>query len=328
MLKKDAELISVLREMAGRDPDDLAARVKLARLHAKDKPAEAERFARDALFIDVMNEEARELLLESLRAQKKDAIDVVERKLHDEIAEGKYRKSKSIPVMWDLAGRQLYLGATSNVAIEEISKLMSTAFAVDLRLLTAGAVAEDVFGGNKRDFEDLQPSPFTAPPKDAREAMDEAEGAEAEAKDIAIPLTPWNLTKNWSGVTVPTMIVGAENDTVASVTTHAEPFYTSLPATLDKAYLELNNASHFAPNSANTTIAKYSIAWLKRFIDDDLRYEQFLSNLEALIQDQAENLALTRNEAIEQLEIQATACNDHLRVVDRKEQLAKIRENR
>jgi len=125
------------------------------------------------------------------RAQKKDAIDVVERKLHDEIAEGKYRKSKSIPVMWDLAGRQLYLGATSNVAIEEVSKLMSTAFAVDLRLLTAGAVAEDVFGGNKRDFEDLQPSPFTAPPKDAREAMDEAEGGEAEAKDIAIPLTPW-----------------------------------------------------------------------------------------------------------------------------------------
>ena len=73
VLKKDAELISVLREMAGRDPDDLAARVKLARLHLKEKPAEAERFARDALFIDVMNEDARELLLESLRLQKKDA---------------------------------------------------------------------------------------------------------------------------------------------------------------------------------------------------------------------------------------------------------------
>ena len=72
-LKKDAELISVLVEMAGRDPDDLAVRVKLARLHLKDKPAIAERFARESLFIDVMNEEARELLLESLKAQKKDA---------------------------------------------------------------------------------------------------------------------------------------------------------------------------------------------------------------------------------------------------------------
>ncbi len=92
----------------------------------------------------------------------------------------------------------------------------------------------------------------------------------------AIPLTPWNLTKNWSAVQVPTLVVGAESDSTASVASHAEPFYASLPSTLDKAYLELNNASHFAPNSPNTTIAKYSIAWLKRFIDDDTRYDQFL----------------------------------------------------
>ena len=123
------------------------------------------------------------------RAQKRDAMDAVERKLHDEIAEGKYRKSKSIPVLWDLAGKQLYLGATSNVAMEEIAKLMTTAFAVELRLLTAGAMAEDVYGANKRDFEDLQPTAFTPPPKDAREAL---EGEEGEvSQDIAVPLTPW-----------------------------------------------------------------------------------------------------------------------------------------
>ncbi|GAA0249226.1 lipase [Saccharothrix mutabilis subsp. mutabilis] len=92
----------------------------------------------------------------------------------------------------------------------------------------------------------------------------------------AIPLTPWNTTKTWSTVQVPTLIVGAEDDSVASVSRHAEPFYTGLPATLDKAYLELAGASHYAPNSSNTTIAKYSISWLKRFIDDDTRYEQFL----------------------------------------------------
>ncbi len=56
--------------------------------------------------------------------------------------------------------------------------------------------------------------------------------------------------------------------------------------------------------------------------------EQALSSLEALIQDKADNLALTRNEAVEQLEIQATACNDRMRVIDRKEQLAILRENR
>ena len=92
----------------------------------------------------------------------------------------------------------------------------------------------------------------------------------------SIPLTAWNTTKTWSTVRTPTLVVGAENDSVASVTSHSEPFYTGLPSTLDKAYLELEGASHFAPNSSNTTIAKYSIAWLKRFIDNDTRYEQFL----------------------------------------------------
>ncbi|MGW0336509.1 bis(hydroxyethyl) terephthalate hydrolase [Streptomyces sp. NPDC003011] len=92
----------------------------------------------------------------------------------------------------------------------------------------------------------------------------------------AIPLTPWNTDKTWPEIQTPTLVIGADGDTVASVSSHAEPFYQSLPSTLDKAYLELNGATHFTPNSSNTTIAKYSISWLKRFIDNDTRYEQFL----------------------------------------------------
>ncbi|MFE9971687.1 alpha/beta hydrolase [Streptomyces hirsutus] len=95
----------------------------------------------------------------------------------------------------------------------------------------------------------------------------------------AIPLTPWNLDKTWPEVRTPTLIFGADGDTVAPVSTHAEPLYTGLPSSLDRAYLELNNATHFTPNSSNTTIAKYSISWLKRFIDNDTRYEQFLCPL-------------------------------------------------
>ncbi|MCL7368941.1 bis(hydroxyethyl) terephthalate hydrolase [Streptomyces ardesiacus] len=95
----------------------------------------------------------------------------------------------------------------------------------------------------------------------------------------AIPLTPWNLDKTWPEVSTPTLIVGADGDTVAPVLTHAEPFYSSLPSSTDRAYLELNNATHFSPNTSNTTIAKYSISWLKRFIDNDTRYEQFLCPL-------------------------------------------------
>jgi predicted dienelactone hydrolase len=92
----------------------------------------------------------------------------------------------------------------------------------------------------------------------------------------AIPLTAWNTDKTWPEVRTPTLVIGAENDSVASVASHSIPFYNSLPSTLDKAYLELDGASHFAPNTSNTTIAKYSISWLKRFVDNDTRYEQFL----------------------------------------------------
>lgn len=95
----------------------------------------------------------------------------------------------------------------------------------------------------------------------------------------AIPMTPWNLDKTWPEVTTPTFVVGAEADTIAPVASHAEPFYSSLPAATPKAYLELNGATHFAPNTSSTTIAKYSISWLKRFVDEDSRYEQFLCPL-------------------------------------------------
>ncbi|MFE6133986.1 alpha/beta hydrolase family protein [Streptomyces sp. NPDC056437] len=95
----------------------------------------------------------------------------------------------------------------------------------------------------------------------------------------AIPLTGWNLDKSWPELRTPTLVVGADGDTIAPVSSHSEPFYTSLPSSLEKAYLELNNASHFTPNSSNTTIAKYSISWLKRFIDNDTRFEQFLCPL-------------------------------------------------
>ncbi|MBU8861350.1 MULTISPECIES: dienelactone hydrolase family protein [unclassified Micromonospora] len=92
----------------------------------------------------------------------------------------------------------------------------------------------------------------------------------------AVPLAPWNLDKTWSEVRVPTLIIGGESDSVAPVSTHSIPFYNSIPASSEKAYLELNGASHFFPQTTNTPTAKQAVAWLKRFVDDDTRYEQFL----------------------------------------------------
>nr|WP_323376955.1 dienelactone hydrolase family protein [Streptomyces smaragdinus] len=92
----------------------------------------------------------------------------------------------------------------------------------------------------------------------------------------AIPLTGWNTDKTWPEISTPTLVIGADGDSIAPVLTHSQPFYTSLPGTLDKAYLELNNATHFTPNTSNSTIATYSIAWLKRFLDGDTSYNSTL----------------------------------------------------
>lgn len=100
------------------------------------------------------------------------------------------------------------------------------------------------------------------------------EAASDRDLEAIVPLTAWNTDKTWQEVDTPALIIGAENDSVASVSSHSIPFYNSLGG--EKAYLELNNASHFAPISSNTTIAAYSISWLKRWVDNDTRYTQFL----------------------------------------------------
>jgi predicted dienelactone hydrolase len=96
----------------------------------------------------------------------------------------------------------------------------------------------------------------------------------------AVPLTAWSTTTNFSGVRVPVLIVGSENDTIAPVASHSIPFYNSLSSTVDKAYAEINGGSHLTPNSTNTPIGRYSVAWVKRFLDNDTRYDTFLCGAE------------------------------------------------
>jgi len=94
--------------------------------------------------------------------------------------------------------------------------------------------------------------------------------------EAVVGLTPWNLDKSWPEVEAASLMIGAQRDSVAPPGQHAVPFYNSLTGAEERAYLELRGASHFAPNTSNTEIARDTIAWLKRFVDDDTRYTQFL----------------------------------------------------
>jgi thioredoxin-like negative regulator of GroEL len=64
------KLQGVLMELVDQDPDELKARLELAEMAAgrKDHP-QAERFAREVLFIDVLHPTARELLITALELQ-------------------------------------------------------------------------------------------------------------------------------------------------------------------------------------------------------------------------------------------------------------------
>jgi len=100
--------------------------------------------------------------------------------------------------------------------------------------------------------------------------------AQRSSLKAAVPMAPWDTQKNFSNDSVPTLIVAAQNDNVAPVNQHARPFYNSLSTARPKMYLELAGASHNTVNSPNTTQAQFEISWLKRFVDNDTRYTQFL----------------------------------------------------
>ena len=69
----------------------------------------------------------------------------------------------------------------------------------------------------------------------------------------SVPLAPWSSGSNdFDQIAVPTMIMACENDTTASVNSHASPFYNAIPNSTDKAYLELNNGSHNCATGQST----------------------------------------------------------------------------
>jgi tetratricopeptide (TPR) repeat protein len=70
---KPERLAPILAEQILASPDDFALHLRLARLYTNaNRHTDAERVARAALYIDLMNPEARDLLLTALAAQKKD----------------------------------------------------------------------------------------------------------------------------------------------------------------------------------------------------------------------------------------------------------------
>lgn len=96
-----------------------------------------------------------------------------------------------------------------------------------------------------------------------------------------LPTEPWQPGQSFSMITAPTMFIAAQDDTIAAVAQNASFFYSSLPASTVKYYVEFSGASHYLSTGDDGTDydgqSKYMIAFYKVYLEDDMRYMSVLT---------------------------------------------------
>jgi hypothetical protein len=98
--------------------------------------------------------------------QKRDLKESVRRKIESELKEGRFRRSKLIPILWDFQTQTLLTSAT-NTAAEKLHELFHRTFSLTLEPLTAGTLAQRhlIAKGRRRDYEDARPTRFIHGPE-------------------------------------------------------------------------------------------------------------------------------------------------------------------
>ena len=94
-----------------------------------------------------------------------------------------------------------------------------------------------------------------------------------------VPLAPWNSSSSFPNLTSPTLIFACQNDNIAPVANHASPMYNSIPAATDKMYISVAGGDHFcanAPTGAGSNVGVYAVAFFKRWLDSDTRYDPWM----------------------------------------------------
>ncbi len=100
------------------------------------------------------------------KAQKKEAKETVKQKVEDEMRGGRFRRSKVIPILWDMTSKTLY-AAASGKSFEMLAEIFERSFGLSLIPLSAGALALRSLEprGRRRDYEDLRPTRFVPGPE-------------------------------------------------------------------------------------------------------------------------------------------------------------------
>ncbi len=119
------------------------------------------------------------------RAEKQAVREEVDDRCKRELADGRHRSSKMLPIVWDLRRQLLFAPAFSDVKTSALSDLFFTTFDCRLEMLSAGALARDFADASSRisELSDIRPTAFTPPPRRAERDDD---------GDITRPTTPWS----------------------------------------------------------------------------------------------------------------------------------------
>jgi pimeloyl-ACP methyl ester carboxylesterase len=91
----------------------------------------------------------------------------------------------------------------------------------------------------------------------------------------AVGLAPFSPSQNLSTDKVPALLLAGQNDGTVPPSS-VQSLYNSVPASVEKGYLELTGAGHSFPTSNNSVMMRKVIPWLKIFVDHDTRFTQFL----------------------------------------------------
>lgn len=92
----------------------------------------------------------------------------------------------------------------------------------------------------------------------------------------AIGLAPAIFATDMTKIQVPTMMMVGQKDTTVSPS-YAMKFYQQIPASTEKAFVELAGVGHSFPSwTPNSVMMRKVIPWFKIFVDNDTRYTQFL----------------------------------------------------
>lgn len=96
------------------------------------------------------------------RREKQAAKEDAEERCRQELAEGRYRRSKMVEVLWDRRRNVVLAPLFSDAAVQGLRDLFFNAFDLRLQPLSSGTLAYEILSsqGKLRDYEDLRPSIF------------------------------------------------------------------------------------------------------------------------------------------------------------------------